>query len=119
MAARTSGTDRPSQVARQSPRFAAEAKALGERVRELREARGWTLERAAEAANLDLKHLQKIEAAKLNPTLVTLVRLAEGFGTTVAALFAERHVVEVEVAPRLPKRGRTVTVEVKTSKRRK
>ena len=87
MAARTSGTDRPSQVARQSPRFAAEAKALGERVRELREARGWTLERAAEAMNLDLKHLQKVEAGKLNVTLVTVVRIAEGLDEPVAALF--------------------------------
>lgn len=88
MAARSSGTDRPSQIARQSPRFAAESKALGERVRELREERGWTLERAAEAMNLDLKHLQKIEAGKLNVTLVTVVRIAEGLGESVSALFA-------------------------------
>ena len=86
MAARTSGTDRPSQIARQSPRFAAESKVLGERVRELREDRGWTLERAAEAMNLDLKHLQKVEAGKLNVTLVTLVRIAEGLGESVSAL---------------------------------
>jgi transcriptional regulator with XRE-family HTH domain len=87
MAVRTPRADRPSQVARQSPRFTAEAKALGDRVRELREARGWTLERAAEASNLDLKHLQKVEAGKLNLTLVTLVRIAEGFGEPMAALF--------------------------------
>ena len=87
MAARTSGADRASRIARQSPRFAAEAAALGRRVRELREARGWTLEQAAEASNLDLKHLQKVEAGKLNPTLVTLVRLAEGFDEPMAALF--------------------------------
>jgi transcriptional regulator with XRE-family HTH domain len=90
MAARTSGADRPSQIARQSPRFAAEAKALGERVRELRESRGWTLERAAEAMNLDLKHLQKVEAGKLNLTLVTLVRIAVGFDEQVASLFRRR-----------------------------
>ena len=56
-------------------------------MRELREARGWTLERAAEAMNLDLKHLQKIEAGKLNVTLVTLMRTAEGFGEPISALF--------------------------------
>ncbi|HYD51671.1 MAG TPA: helix-turn-helix transcriptional regulator [Gemmatimonadaceae bacterium] len=87
MAARTSGADRPSRIARQSPRFAAEARALGERLRELRESRGWTLERAAEATNLDLKHFQKVEAGKLNVTLVTLVRIAEGFGEPMASLF--------------------------------
>ena len=56
-------------------------------MRELRELRGWTLERAAEATNLDLKHFQKIEAGKLNVTLVTLVRIAEGFGEPMASLF--------------------------------
>jgi transcriptional regulator with XRE-family HTH domain len=86
--ARTSGADRPSRIARQSPRFSAEASALGERVREMREERGWTLERAAEAMNLDLKHLQKVEAGKLNVTLVTLLRIAEGFDEPIAALFA-------------------------------
>jgi len=78
---------RASQVARQTPRFHAEGKALGLRVRQLRLARKWTLEVAAEAANMDLKHLQKVEAGRLNVTLVTLVRLAEGFDIPLAALF--------------------------------
>ena len=78
---------RASQIARQSLRFRTEAKGLGARVRQLRLARKWTLEGAAEAANLDLKHLQKVEAGKLNVTLVTLVRLAEGFGEPVGSLF--------------------------------
>lgn len=78
---------RASQVARQSPRFSAAARDLGLRVRALRLARKWTLERAAEASNLDLKHFQKVEAGKLNVTLVTLVRIAEGFEEHIAALF--------------------------------
>jgi len=78
---------RASQVARQSSRFVAEATNLGLRVRALRQARKWTLEEAAEAANLDLKHLQKVEAGKLNLTLVTLARIAEGFGEPLASLF--------------------------------
>ena len=87
MAARTPGADRPSRIARESPRFAEEAAALGRRVRERRESRGWTLEKAAESMNLDLKHLQKIEAGKLNVTLVTLVRIAEGAGESLESLF--------------------------------
>ena len=78
---------RASQIVRQSPRFAAEAKQLGLRVRALRQAREWTLEQAAEASNLDLKHLQKIEAGKLNLTLVTLVRISQGFDEPIASLF--------------------------------
>lgn len=88
MPARAPRGTRASQVARQGPRYLAEAKALGARARELREQRGWTLERAAEAMDLDLKHLQKVEAGKLNVTLVTLVRIAEGFGEPMAALFS-------------------------------
>jgi transcriptional regulator with XRE-family HTH domain len=87
MPARASRGQRASQVARQSPRYAAEAKALGSRVRELREARGWTLERAAEETTVDWKHWQKIESGQINLTLVTLVRICEGFGVPLAELF--------------------------------
>lgn len=87
MAAGASRGQRASQVARQSPRYAAEARALGVRVHELREARGWTLERADEASGIDWKHWQKIEAGQINVTLVTLVRLAEAFGEPVGSLF--------------------------------
>lgn len=87
MPARAPRGQRASQLARQKPRFIAEAKALGARVRELREARDWTLENAAEAMDLDLKHLQKIEAGKLNVTLVTLVRIAEGLEEPLSSLF--------------------------------
>jgi transcriptional regulator with XRE-family HTH domain len=87
MPPRASRGHRASQVARQSPRYAAEAKALGSRVRELREQRGWTLERADETSGIDWKHWQKIEAGQINVTLVTLTRLAEAFGEPVSSLF--------------------------------
>jgi len=80
--------ERSSQVFRRSPAFKAAAKALGSRVRELRQARGWTLEQAAAAGDLDLKHWQKVEAGQLNLTLVTLLRIAEGLGEPLAGLFA-------------------------------
>jgi transcriptional regulator with XRE-family HTH domain len=63
-------------------------------VRALRQAKGWTLEEAAEKGDLDLKHWQKIEAGTVNVTLVTLVRIAEGLGETVGGLFG------TPVAPR-------------------
>lgn len=80
---------RASQVARQSRRFASEVRRLGLRIRALRQEREWTLERAAEAMNLDLKHLQKIEAGQINITLVSLVRIAEGLEVPVNELFVE------------------------------
>jgi transcriptional regulator with XRE-family HTH domain len=56
-------------------------------VRTLREELGWTLEVAAERMNIDWKHLQKLESARLNPTLVTLIRVADGLGQPVERLF--------------------------------
>ena len=87
MAARTSGADRPSRIARGSARFVAEAASLGRRVRDLREARGWTLERADEVTGVDWKHWQKIESGEINVTLATLVRIAVGLDEPVASLF--------------------------------
>jgi transcriptional regulator with XRE-family HTH domain len=83
----------------------------------MREKRGWTLERAAEAMDLDLKHLQKIEAGKLNVTLVTLVRIAEGLSVPLATLFPPP-AVEVEIVVKRPKR-KTLVVEVVEQKRRR
>lgn len=80
--------ERPSRVHRRTARFAKEAKALGARVRSLRDAEGLTLEEAAERCAIDWKHLQKIEKGALNVTLVTIVRLAVGFGVGLDALFA-------------------------------
>jgi transcriptional regulator with XRE-family HTH domain len=79
--------ERPSRVAKKGARYQREAKALGGRVRSLREARGWTLEQAAERSQIDWKHWQKIEAGLLNVTLVTLVRMAVGLGVEMRALF--------------------------------
>lgn len=70
--------DRPSRVHKQSKRYKTALKQLGLRVRQLRLARHWTLDKAAERMDLDLKHLQKIEAGTVNVTLVTLLRIAEG-----------------------------------------
>lgn len=80
---------RASQIAKDSPRYWAELRRLGERIRALRQAKGWTLEQAAEAMNLDLKHLQKVEAGLINVTMVTLVRIAEGIDEPLASLFRQ------------------------------
>lgn len=79
--------ERSSRRHRESARFVRGARALGLQVRTLRLQRQWTLEQAAERMDLDLKHLQKVEAGTLNVTLVTLSRIAEGLGTSLAELF--------------------------------
>ncbi|QGX98427.1 XRE family transcriptional regulator [Roseovarius faecimaris] len=60
---------------------------LGERVRELRKARNWTLEQAATHAGLARSTLSKIENGQMSPTYEALKKLAEGLSISVPQLF--------------------------------
>ncbi|WP_135501191.1 helix-turn-helix domain-containing protein [Roseovarius aestuariivivens] len=60
---------------------------LGERVRELRKSRGWTLEQAARHAGLARSTLSKIENEQMSPTYEALKKLAEGLQISVPQLF--------------------------------
>lgn len=70
------------------------ARDLATRLRELRAARGWGIEEAAEIAGLHAKHLQRLErleqtkSHEVNVTLKTLAGLASAYGVTVPALFS-------------------------------
>lgn len=57
------------------------------RLRELRHQRGWTQEKAAEACGLGTKLFQLYELGiKANPGLLTLEKIAKGFGIEVYEL---------------------------------
>jgi transcriptional regulator with XRE-family HTH domain len=60
---------------------------LGERVRSLRRARGWTLEQAAGQAGLARSTLSKIENGQMSPTYEALKKLAGGLAISVPQLF--------------------------------
>ncbi len=60
---------------------------LGQRVRDLRKARGWTLEQAAVQAGLARSTLSKIENGQMSPTYEALRKLAEGLSISVPQLF--------------------------------
>ncbi|WP_224814888.1 helix-turn-helix domain-containing protein [Hasllibacter sp. MH4015] len=60
---------------------------LGQRVRELRKARTWTLEQAAQEAGLARSTLSKIENGQMSPTYEALKKLASGLGMSVPQLF--------------------------------
>ena len=60
---------------------------LGERVRELRKARDWTLEQAARQAGLARSTLSKIENGQMSPTYEALKKLAVGLEISVPQLF--------------------------------
>ena len=60
---------------------------LGARVRELRKARNWTLEQAAQQAGLARSTLSKIENSQMTPTYEALRKLAVGLEISVRQLF--------------------------------
>ncbi|MFD1343276.1 helix-turn-helix domain-containing protein [Litorisediminicola beolgyonensis] len=60
---------------------------LGQRVRELRKARDWTLEQAARQAGLARSTLSKIENGQMSPTYDALKKLATGLEISVPQLF--------------------------------
>lgn len=60
---------------------------LGGRIRSLRSQRDWTLEAAAKATGLARSTLSKIENGQMSPTYDALIKLAQGFGVDIGALF--------------------------------
>jgi transcriptional regulator with XRE-family HTH domain len=64
-----------------------EALDLGQRVRDLRREKGWTLEQAARQAGLARSTLSKIENGQMSPTFDALKKLAQGLDISVPQLF--------------------------------
>lgn len=64
-------------------------RAIGERVRALRAARGLTLEALADKAGVSRAMLSRIERGESNPTAQLLGRVCAGLDVTLSALFAE------------------------------
>ncbi|MGF1447739.1 MAG: helix-turn-helix domain-containing protein [Pikeienuella sp.] len=71
----------------QGAREAARPLDLGARVRQLRQARDWTLEEAAKRAGLARSTLSKIENAQMSPTFDAVQKLARGLGIDIPQLF--------------------------------
>ena len=76
------------RIARETgPATTAEPLDLGIRVRELRKAKGWTLDQAATQAGLARSTLSKIENGQMSPTYEALKKLAQGLTISVPQLF--------------------------------
>jgi transcriptional regulator with XRE-family HTH domain len=54
-------------------------KGFGQRVRELRKARGWTQEQLAESADLHENYISRLETGEQEPGLFTILRLCRAF----------------------------------------
>jgi transcriptional regulator with XRE-family HTH domain len=62
---------------------------IGDRVKQLRESKGWTQEFVARRADLRLSTYQRIELGYNQPTIDTLRAIADGLDTTVSYLLGE------------------------------
>lgn len=60
---------------------------LGKKLKELRQAKSWTLEKAAEASGLAASTLSKIENDRMSPTFDVVQKLAQGLDVDITALF--------------------------------
>ena len=61
--------------------------AFGERVRELRNEKGFTQEKLADLAGIEIRQLGRIERGKTNTTISTAVKIAHGLGVGICELF--------------------------------
>jgi transcriptional regulator with XRE-family HTH domain len=64
---------------------AAEA-ALGDRVKELRQKKGWTLDQLSGACGVSRSMLSQIERNGVNPTVAVALRIAQAFGIALGSL---------------------------------
>ena len=61
---------------------------LGERMRQLRKKRGWTLIEMGEYLGLDRGYLGDLERGMRDPSLTTLQHIARGFGLSISRLLS-------------------------------
>ena len=73
---------------------------LGERVKELRRARGLTLDGLADLSGVSRAMISKLERGEKNPTLVVAAKLAEGLGVTLSRLAGMEERREVVIVPK-------------------
>lgn len=61
---------------------------LGDRIRKLRKARGWTQAEMAEKVGIDRSFLADVERGKRNVSILNLELIAEGFKVSLSQLFS-------------------------------
>ena len=62
------------------------ATAIGARVKQERQARGWTLDQLAGAASVSRRMVVSVEQGAVNPSVGTLLRLSDALGVGLPAL---------------------------------
>lgn len=60
---------------------------LGQRIRSLRNTKGWTQQELGELSDVNYKFLGEIERGQQNPSFAVLVRIADALGVDLPELF--------------------------------
>lgn len=66
---------------------------IGVNIRTLRKARGWTQEELGEYAELSYKSLGEIERGLVNPSLNSLLKIANALSVQIAELFMNEKII--------------------------
>lgn len=78
---------------------------MGERIRLARVARNLTQEDVAHASGMNLSYYGKLERGQNNPTLDTLVRVAEVIGASLPELVSDLATNQLPARSAWPRRG--------------
>ena len=62
---------------------------LAERIKSVRHSKGWSQEQLAERASIQRSYVADLERGYRNPSVRTLVKVANALGVSVPALFEE------------------------------
>lgn len=81
---------------RETREFRRVVRALAQRVRDLRNERGWTVEDAAERFGVEPAFVRRVEAGRTNPSLAVVVSIAKAFGIRIADLMSESDAAQAE-----------------------
>jgi transcriptional regulator with XRE-family HTH domain len=68
---------------------------IARRVRELRDAKGWSLDALAERSKVSRSNISLIERGQSSPTAIVLDKLSMAFGVSLASLFEQSEQVHV------------------------
>ncbi|MDZ7697624.1 MAG: helix-turn-helix transcriptional regulator [Deltaproteobacteria bacterium] len=60
---------------------------LGQRIRALRNLKGWTQEQLGEQADMNYKYVGEVERGQQNPSFAVLVKIAGALGVEISELF--------------------------------
>lgn len=80
---------RPSSSPRNVSSDGSVRQRFGQRIRALREARGWSQEHLAGEASIHVTYLSGVERGKRNVSIDNIARIAQALRVPIAALFEE------------------------------